>query len=52
MGHLAGKPLFRTVLAVPLAILGVLAWRSAGLEPWALLVTAALLVGLAQQTLP
>jgi hypothetical protein len=52
MGYLAGKPLFRMLLAVPLAILGLLAWRWAALEPWALLVTAALIVGLAQQTLP
>jgi hypothetical protein len=52
MGYLAGKPLFRMAVAVPLALLGVLAWRWAGLEPWALLVTAALIVGLAQQTLP
>jgi hypothetical protein len=52
MSSLATKSMFRTALAIPLAVLGVLAGHLAGLEPWALLVTAALLVGIAQQTLP
>ncbi|MEV0592797.1 hypothetical protein [Nonomuraea cavernae] len=52
MGGLAAKPLFRMALAIPLAGVGVLAGQQAGPRPWALLVTAALIVGLAQQTLP
>ncbi|WP_214416056.1 hypothetical protein [Sphaerisporangium fuscum] len=42
----------RPALAVPLAGLGALAGLLAGVAPWALLVMAALIVGIAQQTLP
>jgi|GEM_PF-5699853 len=52
MGAIATKPPARLAMAIPLAGLGALAGRLAGLEPWALLVTAALIVGIAQQTLP
>ncbi|WP_188193224.1 hypothetical protein [Nonomuraea sp. SYSU D8015] len=52
MGGVLTSPRIRPALAVPVAALGVLAGHLAGLQPWALLVMAALIVGIAQQTLP
>jgi len=42
----------RPLLALAAAALGVLAGHLGGLQPWALLAVSALLVGIAQQTLP
>lgn len=42
----------RPALAIPPAAAGVLAGYFAGLQPWTLLLMAALIVGIAQQTLP
>ncbi|GAA4230959.1 hypothetical protein FHR32_005729 [Streptosporangium album] len=52
MGGVATGSWIRPAVAIPLAGLGALAGRLVGLEPWALLATAALIVGIAQQTLP
>jgi hypothetical protein len=46
------RPRIRPALAIPLAALGVIAGRLLDAQPWALLVMAALIVGIAQQTLP
>ncbi|WP_214316806.1 hypothetical protein [Nonomuraea sediminis] len=47
-----GSALIRRAVLIPLVGAGVLAGWSVRVDPWALLVTAALIVGLAQQTLP
>jgi hypothetical protein len=46
------NPRIRPALALPPAVLGAFAGHLAGLQPWALLVMAALMAGIAQQTLP
>jgi F0F1-type ATP synthase assembly protein I len=46
------SPRTRPALALLPAVLGLLAGHFLGLQPWALLVVAALVVGIAQQTLP
>jgi hypothetical protein len=46
------RPRIRPALAIPLAALGVIAGHLLDAQPWALLVMAALIVGIAQQTLP
>ncbi|MEV0160389.1 hypothetical protein ACGFJC_28665 [Nonomuraea fuscirosea] len=52
MPDLLTSPRTRPALALPPAVLGLLAGHLLGLQPWALLVVAALVVGIAQQTLP
>ncbi|MEV1167893.1 hypothetical protein [Nonomuraea sp. NPDC049784] len=52
MGDIVTSSRIRPALALPPVALGVLAGHLVGLQPWALLVIAALIVGIAQQTLP
>lgn len=52
MGDVLTSSRIRPALAIPLAAAGVLAGHLAGLQPWTLLLIAALIVGIAQQTLP
>lgn len=52
MGGILTGSRIRPALALPPAALGVIAGHLMGLQPWALLAIAALVVGVAQQTLP
>ncbi|MBT2226826.1 hypothetical protein [Nonomuraea sp. NEAU-A123] len=52
MGGILTSPRIRPALAIPLAALGVFAGHLLGLQPWTLLVMTALIVAIAQQTLP